>query len=49
MFGTLNAGASRLWKRPAVIAHMRRNTRDAPIMKLASMVAKRFAHLTECI
>lgn len=49
MFGTLNAGASWLWNRPAVIAHIRRNRTDAPIMKLASMVAKRFAHLTECV
>ena len=49
MFGTLNAGASRLWKIPAEIAHMRRKTTDAPTIKLASAVAKRFAHLTDFI
>jgi len=49
MFGTLNAGASRLWNKLADTAQIRRNTADAPIMKPASMVAKRLAHLTECI
>lgn len=47
IFGTLKAGASRLWKMPAETAQMRRKTTDAAIIKLASAAANRFAHLTD--
>ena len=46
IFGTLNP-VSCLWKRPAEIAQIPRAMTEAVIIKVASVAAIRFAHLTD--
>jgi hypothetical protein len=46
ILGTLKP-VSCLWKRPAEMAQMPRATREAVIIKVASVAARRFAHLTD--
>ena len=47
IFGTLKPGVACLWKRPADIAQIPRITIDEVIIKVASIAANLFAHLTD--